>query len=121
MIDIVPSADDVTAANNAIAAVYDEFVAAENMKTFLLSKSERQLENRWYKAGELNTLSSEVEAFVNSARVGDVSPIFQNGNSFYAVKVMESAQVPEQVQVKYTQAGVEGAAERLLFPFHGVM
>ena len=113
VIDIVPSADDVTAANNAIAAVYDEFVAAENMKTFLLSKSERQLENRWYKAGELKTLSSEVEAFVNSARVGDVSPIFQNGNSFYAVKVMESAQVPEQVQVKYTQAGVEGAAEAL--------
>ena len=113
VIDIVPSADDVTAANNAIAAVYDEFVAAENMKTFLLSKSERQLEKRWYKEGELKTLSAEVEAFVNSARVGDVSPIFQNGNSFYAVKVMESAQVPEQVQVKYTQAGVEGAAEAL--------
>ena len=99
VIDIVPSADDVTAANNAIAAVYDEFVAAENMKTFLLSKSERQLEKRWYKEGELKTLSAEVEAFVNSARVGDVSPIFQNGNSFYAVKVMESAMVPEQVQV----------------------
>ena len=99
VIDIVPSADDVTAANNAIAAVYDEFVAAENMKTFLLSKSERQLEKRWYKEGELKTLSADVEAFVNSARVGDVSPIFQNGNSFYAVKVMESAMVPEQVQV----------------------
>ena len=99
VIDIVPSADDVTAANNAIAAVYDEFVAAENMKTFLLSKSERQLEKRWYKEGELKTLSADVEAFVNSAKVGDVSPIFQHGNSFYAVKVMESAQVPEQVQV----------------------
>ena len=99
VIDIVPSADDVTVANNAIAAVYDEFVAAENMKTFLLSKSERQLEKRWYKEGELKTLSADVEAFVNSAKVGDVSPIFQNGNSFYAVKVMESAQVPEQVQV----------------------
>ena len=99
VIDIVPSADDVTAANNAIAAVYDEFVAAENMKTFLLSKSERQLEKRWYKEGELKTLSADVEAFVNSAEVGDVSPIFQNGNSFYAVKVMESAMVPEQVQV----------------------
>ena len=113
VIDIVPSADDITVANNAIAAAYDEFKTAENMKTFLLSKSERQLEKRWYKVGELNTLSSDVEAFVKDARVGDVSPIFQNGNSFYAVKVMESAQVPEQVQVKYTQAGVEGAAEAL--------
>ena len=113
VIDIVPSADDVTAANNAIAAVYDEFVAAENMKTFLLSKSERQLEKRWYKEGELNTLSADVEAFVKAAKVGDVSPVFQNGNSFYAVKVMESAQVPEQVQVKFAQAGVEGTEEVL--------
>ena len=113
VIDIVPSADDVTAANNAIAAVYDEFVAAENMKTFLLSKSERQLEKRWYKEGELNTLSADVEAFVKAAKVGDVSPVFQNGNSFYAVKVMESAQVPEQVQVKFAQTGVEGAEEVL--------
>ena len=113
VIDIVPSADDVTAANNAIAAVYDEFVAAENMKTFLLSKSERQLAKRWYKEGELKTLSSEVDAFVKAGKTGDVSPIFQNGNSFYAVKIMETAQVPEQVQVKYTQAGVEGAEEAL--------
>ena len=113
VIDIVPSADDVTAANNAIAAVYDEFVAAENMKTFLLSKSERQFDKRWYKEGELNTLSAEVEEFVKGAKTGDVSSIFQNGNSFYAVKVMETAQVPEQVQVKYTQAGVEGAEEAL--------
>ena len=113
VIDIVPSADDVTAANNAIAAVYDEFVAAENMKTFLLSKSERQLEKRWYKEGELKALSAEVDAFVAAGRTGDVSPIFQNGNSFYAVKIMETAQVPEQVKVKYTQAGVEDAEEAL--------
>jgi peptidyl-prolyl cis-trans isomerase D len=113
VVDIVPSADDVTAANNAIAAVYEDFKTAENVRNFLLSKSDRQFDRKWYKAGELNTLSAEVEAFVNSARVGDVSPIFQNGNSFYAVKVMESAQVPEQVQVKYTQAGAEGAAEAL--------
>ena len=99
VIDIVPSADDVTAANNAIAAVYDEFVAADNMKTFLLSKSERQLEKRWYKEGELKALSADVDAFVTAGRTGDVSPIFQKGNSFYAVKIMETAQVPEQVQV----------------------
>jgi peptidyl-prolyl cis-trans isomerase D len=113
VVDIVPSADDVTAANNAIAAVYEDFKTAENVKNFLLSKSDRQFDRKWYKAGELKAVSADVDAFVADARVGDVSPIFQNGNSFYAVKVMESAQVPEQVQVKYTQAGAEGAAEAL--------
>ena len=113
VVDIVPSSDDVVAANNAIAAVYEDFQNAENMRNFLLSKSERQFDKKWYKEGDLKTVSADVDAFVTTAKVGDVSPIFQNGNSFYAVKVMESAQVPEQVQVKYTQAGVEGAAEAL--------
>ena len=99
VIDIVPSADDVVAANNAIAAVYEDFKAAENMKNFLLSKSERQFDKKWYKEGELKSVSAEVDSFVASANVGEVSPIFQNGNSFYAVKVLESAMVPEQVEV----------------------
>ena len=99
VVDIVPSADDVVAANNAIAAIYDEFKAAENMRNFLLSKSERQLDKKWYKEGELKSVSAEVDAFVTAAKVGDVSTIFQNGNSFYAVKVIEAAKVPEQVEV----------------------
>ena len=111
--EVVPSAEDIAAANQDLVEVYDEFGTTDNMKAFLMSNSDRQYDAHWYKAGELNTLSSDVEAFVKDARVGDVSPIFQNGNSFYAVKVMETAQVPEQVQVKYTQAGVEGAAEAL--------
>ena len=108
VVDIVPSSDDVVAANNAIASVYEDFQNAENMRNFLLSKSERQFDKKWYKEGDLKNVSAEVDAFVAAAKVGDVSPIFQNGNSFYAVKVMESAKVPEQVEVKYVQAG-EGA------------
>ena len=112
VIDIVPSADDVVAANNAIAAVYEDFKTAENVRNFLLSKSDRQLDKKWYKEGDLKAVSADVDAFVATAKVGDVSPIFQNGNSFYAVKVMETANVPERVEVKYVQAG-EGAEELL--------
>ena len=113
VIDIVPSSDDVAATNNAIAAVYPEFQTTENMKSFLLSKSDRPFDNRWYKEGELTSVSKDVDAFVTANNAGAVSEIFQNGNSFYAVKVLESALVPEQVQVKYVQAGVE-AADSLL-------
>ena len=49
VVDIVPSSDDVVAANNAIAALYEDFQNAENMRNFLLSKSERQLDKKWYK------------------------------------------------------------------------
>ena len=82
------------------------------MKNFLLSKSERQLDKKWYKDGDLNSVSTELNAYVFADKTGEASPIYQKGNSFYSVKVMETAQVPEQVQVKYVQAG-EGAEELL--------
>ena len=108
VIDVVPSADDIAAANNAIAAVYDEFKTTSNMKSFLLSKSERQLDGRWYKEGELTTVSKDVNDYV-FGKNADVSEIFQNGNTFQAVKVVETAMVPDSVYVQFTQAGVEGA------------
>ena len=101
--EVVPSPADVAAANDALVKVYDEFAAATNMKSFLLANSDRQLDNHWYKAGELNTVSKEVNDFVFGNNKS-VSPVIANGNTFYAVRVLETANVPEQVYVKYAPA-----------------
>ena len=108
VIDVLPSADDVAATNNAVAAVYDEFKTTQNMKSFLLSKSDRAFDNRWYKEGELTSVSKEVNDYV-FGKNATVSEIFQNGNTFQAVRVMETAMVPDSVYVKFVQAGVESA------------
>ena len=108
VVDILPSADDVAATNNAVAGVYDEFKTTENMKSFLLSKSDRTFDNRWYKEGELTSVSKEINDYVFGKNAA-VSEIFQNGNTFQTVRVMETAQVPDSVYVKFTQAGVEKA------------
>lgn len=108
VIDVLPSADDVAATNNAVAAVYDEFKTTANMKSFLLSKSDRPFDNRWYKAGELTSVSKNVNDYV-FGKDAKVSEIFQNGNTFQAVRVMDSAMVPDSVYVKFVQAGVENA------------
>ena len=108
VIDVLPSADDVAATNNAVAAVYDEFKTTQNMKSFLLSKSDRAFDNRWYKEGELTSVSKEVNDYVFGKNAA-VSEIFQNGNTFQAVRVMETAMVPDSVYVKFVQAGVESA------------
>ena len=43
--EVVPSAEDIAAANQALIDVYDEFAAAENMKSFLLDNSDRLLKS----------------------------------------------------------------------------
>ena len=104
--EVVPTAEDIAAANQSLIAVYDEFASTTNMKSFLLANSDRQLDNTWYKAGELNRVAKAINdyAFTKNA---SVSEVITNGNSFYAVRVMEEAMVPDSVYVKYAPAQSE--------------
>ncbi|MCR5560815.1 MAG: SurA N-terminal domain-containing protein [Bacteroidales bacterium] len=99
--EVVPSAEDVAAANEKITAVYDEFGATTNMKAFLMRNSDRQLSNRWYKAGELNSINRQVNDYVFSTRGSAPSPVFEDDNTFYSVRVMASANIPDSVYVKH--------------------
>jgi peptidyl-prolyl cis-trans isomerase D len=98
--EVVPSDADIAATSDEIEALLPEFAATANMKAFLLRNSEQALSERWYKAGELNTVSSEVNDFVFGSAQG-VSPVFKNGNTFRSVKVMGNAMVPDSVYVKH--------------------
>ena len=104
--EVVPSAEDIAAANQALMDVYDEFAATENMKSFLLANSDRQYDAHWYKDGELSTVAKVVNDYAFGKDKG-TSKVLSEGDSFYAVRVMESANVPEQVQVKFAPANSE--------------
>ncbi len=104
--EVKPSADDVAAANQALVDVYDNFASAENMKGFLLANSDRQYEDRWYKAGELNTVAKVVNDYAFGEKAS-VSEVLSNGNTFYAVRVMEEGMVPDSVYVKYVPENSE--------------
>ena len=106
--EVVPTAEDVAAANQSLAAVYDEFATTANMKSFLLANSDRQIDNTWYKEGELNRVAKAVNDFAFTKNAS-VSEVIANGNTFYAVRVMEEAMVPDSVYVKYIPAQSENA------------
>ena len=104
--EVVPSADDVAAANKALIDVYDEFASTDNMKSFLLANSDRQYDAHWYKEGELNSVAKVVNDYAFGKDKG-VSEVLSNDNTFYAVRVMEEAVVPEEIQVKFAPANSE--------------
>ena len=105
--EVVPSAEDIASANQDLVEVYEEFGTTENMKAFLMSNSDRQYDAHWYKAGELNTVSAEINDFVFGKNNKGVSEVFQNGNTFRAVRVLESANVPDSVYVRYVPEASE--------------
>ena len=111
--EVVPSAEDIAAANKALVEVYDEFAATENMKSFLLANSDRQYDAHWYKEGELNAVSTVVNEFAFTKNAS-VSSVLQDGDTFYAVKVMEEALVPEEVFVKVVPANSDNVDSLLV-------
>ena len=104
--EVVPTAEDIAAANQALVAVYDEFASTDNMKSFLLANSDRQLDNTWYKEGQLTRISKAVNDFA-FGKNATVSEVIENNNTFYAVRVMEEAMVPDSVYVKYVPENSE--------------
>lgn len=98
--EVVPSAKDIAETSDKMNAAHSEFMTTANVKNFLLKNSDRQLSDYWYKDKELQTINREVNDFVFGAANG-VSPIFQDKNTFYAVKVMDTAMIPDSVYVKH--------------------
>lgn len=101
--EVVPSAEDISATNDAFSAGYEEFGTTDNMKAFLLRNSDRQLSDYWYKENELNTVSSEIDdfAFDTAKDAPKVSGIITQGNKFMAARVMDSAMIPDSAFVKH--------------------
>lgn len=98
--EVKPSDKDIAATNEQLTAVYDEFCTTENMKSFLLKNSDRQLSNYYYKRGELNTISTDINDFVFNDGKG-ASKVFTKDNTFYTVRVMDTKMLPDSVFVKH--------------------
>ena len=98
--EVVPSEQDIDAEGENFTKLYDEFAAAENVRAFLQRNSDRQWSDTYYKTGELNSVNRDIEAFVSANNAG-TSPIIQSGETFYAARIVETAQVPDSVYVRH--------------------
>jgi peptidyl-prolyl cis-trans isomerase D len=97
---VVPSAEDITAANDEFVKMYDEFVATDNMRAFLQRNSDTQWSDQWYKDGDLRTVNTELDQFVTDNTEG-VSPVISDGNTFYAARIMDAKMLPETVTIRH--------------------
>lgn len=109
--EVVPSEEDILAANNAITALHDEFAQTDNVRSFLLKNSDLSYNDYWYKSGELTSaVSSEVNDFVWGGSKETVSEVLQSNNNFYVARVVETANVPDSVYVKHILLSADDAS-----------
>lgn len=97
--EVVPSESDINATSEEFSTAYEEFLTTDAMKTFLLKNSDRQLSNYYYKEGELNTISAELNTQVFNGN--GTTQIIKEGNTFLAARVVDTKKLPDQVFVKH--------------------
>ncbi len=98
--EVKPSEKDIAAEGKKVSELYDEFATATNIKSFLMKNSDKPYEDIYYKKGDLNSVSSDVENFVWNGE-GNVSKVFEKGNDFYIARVMDTKMIPDSVYVKH--------------------
>jgi peptidyl-prolyl cis-trans isomerase D len=99
--EVVPSLEDVAAAENEIEKMMEEFSTTNNMRGFLVRNSDKPLDTYFYKAGELASKSPVLDSFAFKAKVGEVLEPFKEGDLFRAAKVMTTKQIPDSVFVQH--------------------
>ncbi len=115
--EVEPSEADIEEATSQADELHNEFINTDNVKNFLLRNSDRQYSEYWYRSGELNTVSRDINDFVFSAgNSTGVSPLYRKDNTFYAAKVMDSKMVPDSVYVRHIllQGDDEALADSLM-------
>ncbi len=114
--EVTPSEADLEVAREDFDKVYNEFVAAENVKNFLARNSDAPYNPYFYKEGDLKTIAVELEDFAAGAKVGDSMEPIQQENTFIAAKVVDIQQMPDSVFVKHIllQGDDESKADSLM-------
>ena len=117
---VVPSAEDIAATNNDFVKQYEEFAVTDNMRSFLQRNSDVQWSDRWYKAGDLKSVNTELDTYVSENAEG-VSPVYTSGNTFYAGRIMASATMPETVTVRHMMFQSNADGQHLADSLLGVL
>ncbi|MBO6097842.1 MAG: SurA N-terminal domain-containing protein, partial [Bacteroidales bacterium] len=99
---------DIANSNAKFVGLYDEFATTDNVRAFLQKNSDRKWDDSWYKAGELRSVNADVETFVSENKEG-VSPVYQSGTTFYAARILDSANLPDSVYVRHIMLVGENA------------
>ena len=97
---VVPSAADITAANDEFVKLYEDFTSTDNVRAFLQRNSDTQWSDQWYKAGDLRSVNADIDTFVSENNEG-TSPVISANNTLYAGRIMATATMPETVTVRH--------------------
>lgn len=100
MWEVVPSADDINATREEFDALYEQFKTADNLRNFITLNSDSKFNPMYYSFAQLSGVPEFLDLV--EGRVSDISEIHVEGNSFAAVRIVDSQVMPDSLHLFYT-------------------
>ncbi|MCQ2608826.1 MAG: SurA N-terminal domain-containing protein [Bacteroidales bacterium] len=104
--DIVPTAEDIKAVEDAVVAKAEDFKTTKNEKLFLNLNSDAAFDANYYKKG---TLSTAVDSFAFSGSIGDMTPVYFENNSYNVAKISDIKMAADSAKVQHILVNSENA------------
>lgn len=99
--EVVPSTEDFNDAKDRIDRLYDEFTTATNLRNFLARNSDTPLQNYFYKEGELESISKELEEFAFKTKSPKVLPVLLNDEMYMAARINATKSMSDSAYVQH--------------------
>lgn len=118
---VEPSEKDVKVAQEEIEKLYGEFqtLSDSEMKAFLSKNSDTPFNDLFFKSDELRNVSAILADFAAEKKTGDFLDIQHYDNQFVAAKILDVAQRPDSVFLKYIPVADEKMADSLISVLKG--
>lgn len=119
--EVVPSEKDKAEAKASVDQAYEEFLTTpdKDLRAFLAKNSDSQYTNVYVKGGDLAGFSATLDNFVATSPAGAFLEPQVKENTYYAAKIIDVANRPDSVFVKYIPAVRESLADSLLAQLAG--
>ncbi len=101
VVEVVPSLEDVAAAEQEIEDLMNEFSSTANIRNFLARNSDKPLDTYYYKQGEMASVSPKLDSFAFRATYADVLEPFKDGDVFRAARINSIKQMPDSVYIQH--------------------
>ena len=98
LFEVKPSDKDRAEARAAFEKLYDEFSTTDKVKAFIQQNSYYSYTDKYFKGGDLRSLNRQVDECVGGNDAG-VSEIIEDGDNLYAVRILGTAQIPDNIDL----------------------
>ncbi|MCK9304730.1 MAG: peptidylprolyl isomerase, partial [Bacteroidales bacterium] len=99
--EVIPSEKDIELAKQDIEKVFEEFSTTSNLRSFLGKNSDKPLDTRFYKEGELSEISPVLDSFAFKANPASVLPLFRENYAFRSARINAVKMLPDSVFVQH--------------------